>query len=359
MHPGMVSVIIPVHNGERFLRETLESVLAQDYPCQEIILVDDGSTDGTRQVAGLFGQQVKYVYQAWAGVSEARNHGFRLAQGEYILFFDADDLMLPGKLTRQTAVLQAHPHIDYVHSGWQKIDANGKVLSILLPWYYAPTLDLQTWIRHWPIFLDAILFRRSCVERAGEFDSSLAQAEDAEFLQRVALVGCTGTWLKQITVGYRQHEHSTTRKILEAVESHTRVVDRFFSHDDLPTEVRQLEREVRFNSLLYCAYRLYEYGPMEQVEQYLRRSRAFSDYPKAMLVILWLREMLTHRRGLVVRPLEDLHLLYPSFKSAIQVDDQEWLRMERILEHLLQVEIEKARQKSAAQADRKGDHDRS
>lgn len=103
-----VSIIIPCYNAERWLAETLESALAQTWPDKEIILVDDGSTDGSLALAKTFGSRgVNVVAQANAGAAAARNTGLRLATGDYLQFLDADDLMAPDKIERQVRRLQA------------------------------------------------------------------------------------------------------------------------------------------------------------------------------------------------------------------------------------------------------------
>jgi glycosyltransferase involved in cell wall biosynthesis len=103
--PSTISVIIPVYNGERYLAEAINSVFAQTTPAAQIIVVDDGSTDTTRNVADSFGDQIQYVWQPNGGAAAARNHGLSRASGDYVAFLDADDLWLPEKLTIQIAAL--------------------------------------------------------------------------------------------------------------------------------------------------------------------------------------------------------------------------------------------------------------
>lgn len=107
MPSPLVSIIIPCHNAERWLAETLESALAQTWPDKEIILVDDGSTDGSRDLARRFESRgVHVAAQSNQGAAAARNHGLRLARGDYVQFLDADDLLAPDKIARQVRLLQ-------------------------------------------------------------------------------------------------------------------------------------------------------------------------------------------------------------------------------------------------------------
>ena len=105
----LVSCVVPVFNGEPFLAEALESILAQTYRPIEIIVADDGSTDGTRGIAQAFGEQIRFETQPTAGPAETRNLGIRAARGELIAFLDADDLWYPEKLWRQIASLRERP----------------------------------------------------------------------------------------------------------------------------------------------------------------------------------------------------------------------------------------------------------
>lgn len=109
-----ISVVIPAYNAERFIRRAVDGVLRQTCPAQEIIVVDDGSTDGTAEVVRQFGAKVRYLHQANAGVSVARNTGIQAAQGEWIAFLDADDEWYPEKLRLQTELLQRHPDLAWV-----------------------------------------------------------------------------------------------------------------------------------------------------------------------------------------------------------------------------------------------------
>ena len=104
-----ISVVIPAYNHGRFLREAIDSVLAQTYAPLEIIVVDDGSTDDTEQIVRSYGDRVRYIRQQNAGVGAARNNGIANARGEYVAFLDSDDLWLPEKLAVQVEYMRRHP----------------------------------------------------------------------------------------------------------------------------------------------------------------------------------------------------------------------------------------------------------
>ena len=128
----LVSVVIPAYNSGKFVAQAVESVLAQTYAPFEIIVVDDGSTDETKDVLGRFNGQINYIHQANSGPSAARNAGIRVARGAYICFLDADDLWTPDRLAVQMAFMQANHSIGLLFSDHEEFDEKGIVLRSFL-----------------------------------------------------------------------------------------------------------------------------------------------------------------------------------------------------------------------------------
>jgi len=120
-----VSVVIPAYNAERYIGETLESVLAQTYRDFEVVVVDDGSTDGTREIVRGYGEPVRLVEQPNSGPAAARNRGVREARGEFIAFIDADDLWLPEKLALQVPLFDDE-EVGLVSCRVQLVDGSGR-----------------------------------------------------------------------------------------------------------------------------------------------------------------------------------------------------------------------------------------
>lgn len=122
------SVVIPVYNGAATIGRALDSVLAQTYPAQEILVIDDGSTDQTETVVRAYGSAVRYVRQANAGPSAARNHGVDLAQGDWIAFLDADDWYYPERLRLHAELIVTQPGLDFVVGNFDYRDAEGQLM---------------------------------------------------------------------------------------------------------------------------------------------------------------------------------------------------------------------------------------
>ena len=124
---GLVSVIIPTYNRARLVAHAIQSALAQTYHAIEVVVADDGSTDGTAAVTAGYRPRVRYVRQANAGVSAARNLGLRHATGEFIAFLDSDDVWHPWKLAAQVALLRQHPEVGMVWTDMAAVDSEGRV----------------------------------------------------------------------------------------------------------------------------------------------------------------------------------------------------------------------------------------
>src|SRR5215831_5817775 len=124
----LISVVLPVYNGERFLTSALRSILDQGYSNLEIIVVDDGSTDRSAELSRSF-DGVKYFHQSKRGAAAARNLGIGNARGGWLAFLDHDDLWLPGRIRAQIRCIQDQPGLELVVGNTQVIDERGKILS--------------------------------------------------------------------------------------------------------------------------------------------------------------------------------------------------------------------------------------
>src|SRR4028118_1349040 len=139
-----VSVIIPAYNGDRYIAQAVESVISQTYKNWEIIVVDDGSTDDTRQALQPYFDRIRYVYQENQGVAAARNRGIQESRGELIAFLDQDDFFLSDKLAGQVALFDAQPSLGIVNSGWRIVKEQGESIFYVTPWGNLPPLEFKT-----------------------------------------------------------------------------------------------------------------------------------------------------------------------------------------------------------------------
>src|SRR5215207_3618778 len=183
---ALVTVVIPCYNQAHFLEEAIESVLAQSHPNFEIIVIDDGSTDDTSEVAERY-PGVRLFRQDNQGLAAARNAGLWRSKGEYLVFLDADDRLLPWALEVGLKHLNAHPECAFVSGYYRPIAVDGSPLS--LPQQQHRTekdhyLELLREGPSWPPV--TVMFRRSVFESVGGFDASLRAAEDYDMYLRIA-----------------------------------------------------------------------------------------------------------------------------------------------------------------------------
>ena len=182
-----VSVIIPTYNRADFLKEAIESVLAQTFRDVELLVIDDGSTDRTRDVLDGYGACLRPIFQANCGVSSARNAGIRAAQGRYIALLDSDDLWLPKKLAAQIAVMEAQPHIPLCHTEEIWIRRGVRVNQMKKHQKHGGYIFPHC-LPFCVISPSSALIRRAIFDEVGYFDEALPACEDYDLWLRITKI---------------------------------------------------------------------------------------------------------------------------------------------------------------------------
>lgn len=203
-----VTCILPVYNGERFLREAIESVLDQCQPDLDLLVVDDGSVDGTHAILREFDGRLRVIRQEHAGVAAARNVGLEAARGDFIAFQDADDVWMSGKLDRQLVHFARHPEVDLclgmVQNFWmdelaaEEAAFQGRRFATAVPGF----------------LLACVLARRSAFETVGRFDTALRTGEDTEWFLRAREARLVEGFVPELLVRRRLHRGNLTRSDL-------------------------------------------------------------------------------------------------------------------------------------------------
>jgi glycosyltransferase involved in cell wall biosynthesis len=219
----LISVIIPTWNSAEYLPTTLDSVFAQTWNNTEVIVVDDGSTDNTRSVLEPYGDKIRYFRQEnWGGPSRPRNVAIDHSRGDFIAFFDSDDLMDLEKLTSAAKVLQAHPDVDFTFSNFRSIDETSHILNAD---FLADYTNFRRNLKSLPgsntgflpgrvafsellkanfVGTSSVVCRRKIFDKVGLFDETMLNADDVDMWRRIAYAGFGFAFIDQILHSYRK-----------------------------------------------------------------------------------------------------------------------------------------------------------
>ncbi len=213
----LVSVIIPVYNGERFLAEAIESVLGQTYSPVEIIVIDDGSEDHSAQIAQGY-REVRYFYQPNRGLSAALNSGVRQATGSFLSFLDADDLWTGDKLMLQIAVMKDDPAVEAVFGHHVRFYTGA-----------ANKAKDDSAVRHDDrvlpaLFKGAMLIRKEAFDRVGFFDTSLVMGDFLDWYRRAQEKGLRSRILPEVIFRRRIHDDNKSLRDRHAMKDYVRIV---------------------------------------------------------------------------------------------------------------------------------------
>jgi glycosyltransferase involved in cell wall biosynthesis len=201
-----VSVIIPCFDAERWLAEAIDSCLAQTYEEVEIIVIDDGSTDRSADIARSYHDRIIFESGSNLGANHARNRGFQLSKGNYIQYLDADDYLLPEKLSRQVSGLDSLGS-DVIYEDWRHQhhrESNEIVMEdVTVSGQYSDVLEML--LQGWWVPCCALLVRRQAVEAIGRWDETLTAAQDRDFFVNLLLSGAKAAYQPGCYSVYRRY----------------------------------------------------------------------------------------------------------------------------------------------------------
>lgn len=211
----VVSVVMAVHNGEKYLAEAVESILHQTFADFEFLIIDDGSTDGSVAILSAYAARdarIRLVSQAHCGLTKSLNAGIELAQGEFIARFDADDVSLPDRFDRQVSALRSDPSLVVIGTKVELITDEGLYLGT------RRNATEHNEIRKRLLLADggalthpAVMIRRSALEAIGGYDETFSVGQDLELFLRLSEIGKLGN-LPDTLLLWRQHDTSVNRR---------------------------------------------------------------------------------------------------------------------------------------------------
>jgi len=217
-----VSIIIPVYNCEKYIRECVESALAQDYENIEVIVVDDGSTDATPEILKEFGDKIRYIRQENQGAAAAFNRGLQIATGNFVSWLSADDVFLPSKISRQVNKFLEDPGYAMVYTDYVKIDENGRELKIIHSYCPPPERFVREYLQGGFVSAVTMLIRRECLDKIGGFDESLQACVDYDLILRLLRHYCLG-YIPIPLMKYRWHSDNQSHNYKLLQKSRDRI----------------------------------------------------------------------------------------------------------------------------------------
>lgn len=246
-----VTLVTPAYNQAHYLPETLDSMLAQDWPALEYVVIDDGSTDETPAVLSRYADRVRSIRQDNAGQATTLNRGWSQATGTYLGYLSSDDLLLPQAVRRLVEVLESDPAIVCVFPNADLIDADSKIIrhAVCRPF------DLERVVVEQECYIGpGALFRRSAFEAAGGWRPELRLAPDREFWIRLAEHG-RFHFLDEGLARYRQHPQATSfRQASEQVSlEYLTVLDEYFARGNVPPGIAARRQEAYAHAKLLIA----------------------------------------------------------------------------------------------------------
>jgi glycosyltransferase involved in cell wall biosynthesis len=266
-----VSVIIPTYNAEKFISETIASVMTQTYPDWEIIAVDDGSIDRTpeilRKYAEKFPQKIRVIVQKNSGVSVARNTGIAASKGEYLAFLDHDDLWLPEKLERQVDLLDANKELGLVYSDSYIIDEKGELKGTFIHSIMSKNIIRCEKFRG-NIFnelfcvdfipLLTVVVRKEVLKRVGNFDPKYKISEDYDLFLKIAQIYPVD-FIDQPLAKYRMHSGGASKNLETRIKEDLQIMEYWLNKK--PELKKELGYKIKLKkATLYGSLSKYYFG---------------------------------------------------------------------------------------------------
>jgi glycosyltransferase involved in cell wall biosynthesis len=246
---SLVSIIIPTHNDRQWVSGAIDSALAQSYPHCEVIVVDDGSTDGTQDyLSDRYGDRIKFIYKSNSGPASARNIGVAAASGSFIQFLDSDDFIPPNKIARQMEVFSENPKCDVVYCDFAYTTEGPEGIVEESPAahkknhgaenVFEALLDGNFIVIHSP------LTRASVIRDCGGFDEGLPSDEDYDLWLRIAANGYRFCFIPEVLALYRKRNNSVSRNYLRQSKGTISALNKAPSYRTTLTdsEMRNLKR---------------------------------------------------------------------------------------------------------------------
>jgi glycosyltransferase involved in cell wall biosynthesis len=270
----LISAIIPSYNSARFVPQAVQSVLEQTYSPVEVIVVDDGSTDNTRECLVPYKDRIRYIYQSNGGLSKARNHGINEAQGDLIAFLDADDQWLPEKLQKQWECLRENPDTPFVHTDLYRLyEPSGSIVHKYRDRKRFSGYCYNEFFWGNAVIPSTVLVTRQCLEEIGQFDEEIRGASTQDLDLWIRIARCFPlSYLDEPLVLYREHPTNASRNQRMMLEDEYFVLAKALRADPTLQQVLDCDRvQRRMSKLAFGAgYINVDAGDLRRARRYFR-----------------------------------------------------------------------------------------
>lgn len=274
-----VSIVIPTYNYARYLDEAVRSVISQDYPHVELLVLDDGSKDDTRRVLEKYTGQFYWETQENMGQAATLNKGWGMSKGEILAYLSPDDILLPGAIRTSVAHLSKNPNVVLTYCDYDLIDARSRPVRRV----NSPKFDYREMVvRYVCPPGPGAFFRRSASEAAGGWDDSFRLSPDYDYWLRL---GLQGEFLRipEVLAGFRIHDASQSFAAADESKSdeYVQIISGYFKRQRVPTEVLDAKREALSNAYIVSARSHLRSG--RYVKGLARLSRGATLHPPNLL----------------------------------------------------------------------------
>jgi glycosyltransferase involved in cell wall biosynthesis len=287
-HPGalsaggaapLVSIVVPSYNHARYLREAIDSILAQDYPRIELIVIDDGSTDGSPDILRGYGARFHWELQPNQGQVATLNRGWLMAKGEILGYLSADDVLLPGAVGSAVRALGANPDAVLAYCDFNLIDPDSAVVRRVR----APEFDYRDMVTRMTCPPGpGAFFRRAAFRKAGTWHTGFKQMLDYEYWLRLGLHG-RFVRIPDVLAAYRVHPGSQSFAATSQIrpEEPVRIIEAYFEGPLVPAPLREARTHALSTAWLHCAHLHFRIGNYREGMAALRRGALM--YPRNLL----------------------------------------------------------------------------
>jgi glycosyltransferase involved in cell wall biosynthesis len=278
-----ISIVTPTLNQARYIKTTVDSVLTQDYPDFDYLVLDGGSMDGTREILDSYGKRLAWRIEPGISQSKAINQGWRETGGEIITWINSDDTYYPGTIQRVGDFFHQHPEVDLLYGDCDFVDADGQFLRS----YPTRDFDYVTLLRKTENYIPqpATFLRRRVLDRIGFLDETLAYVMDFDYWLRVGFSHRVVHLPGKLAALRLQPEAKSVAHLDKFAGELVRVYQKFFSQAGLPQEILDLKRDAMANIYLRAADCAFWGNDLPSARCYAQKSRSYRKWPLRRLWI--------------------------------------------------------------------------